>query len=146
MNLMQKLRNKKGFTLIEIIVVLVILAILAAATIPSMLGFVNDARGKAYVAEARVGLIAAQAVVTEAVMTKGLSTLTNTTGDTVIDGKLVYKLTSFQNMTNDITGEFSAVIVDADTGRVSSITYKNNGWQVVLPNGGVATVTQVPVT
>ena len=36
-------KNKKGFTLVEIIVVLVILAILAAAAIPTMLGFVNDA-------------------------------------------------------------------------------------------------------
>lgn len=36
------IRNKKGFTLIEIIVVLVILAILAAAAIPTMLGFVNS--------------------------------------------------------------------------------------------------------
>ncbi|MEG1940429.1 MAG: prepilin-type N-terminal cleavage/methylation domain-containing protein, partial [Eubacterium sp.] len=33
-------KNQKGFTLVELIVVLVILAILAAFTIPAMLGFV----------------------------------------------------------------------------------------------------------
>ena len=57
--------NQKGFTLVEIIVVLVILAVLAAFTIPTMLGFVADAKGKAYIAEAREVYVAAQAVATE---------------------------------------------------------------------------------
>ncbi len=69
MNLFKKAKanilNKKGFTLIEIIVVLVILAILAAAAIPSMLGFIEDAKGKALVAEARAAYIACQAINTE---------------------------------------------------------------------------------
>jgi len=46
-------QDRRGFTLVEIIVVLVILAILAAFTIPAMLGFVNEARGKRFLAEAR---------------------------------------------------------------------------------------------
>ena len=36
--------NKKGFTLVEIIVVLVILAILAAIAVPSVLGYVEEKR------------------------------------------------------------------------------------------------------
>lgn len=36
--------NKKGFTLVEIIVVLVILAILAAIAVPSVLGYVEEAK------------------------------------------------------------------------------------------------------
>lgn len=46
---MKKL-NKKGFTLIELIVVIAILAILAAILIPSITGYItkaNDARDKA---------------------------------------------------------------------------------------------------
>ena len=46
-------QNKKGFTLVEIIVVLVILAILAAIAIPAVLGYVEDARQAQYIAEAR---------------------------------------------------------------------------------------------
>lgn len=61
----QQIGGKKGFTLVEIIVVLVVLAILAAFTIPTMLGFVADAKGKAYIAEARKVYVAAQAVATE---------------------------------------------------------------------------------
>lgn len=67
--MMQKIwklrKSRKGFTLVEIIVVLVILAILAAFTIPAMLGFVQDARKKAYLAEAREVYVAAQSTVTE---------------------------------------------------------------------------------
>lgn len=38
------MKNKKGFTLVEIIVVLVILAILAAISVPSVIGYVNEAK------------------------------------------------------------------------------------------------------
>lgn len=43
---MNKINNKKGFTLVELLVVLVILAILAAAVIPSMFGFIDESKKK----------------------------------------------------------------------------------------------------
>ena len=39
-----KMKDKKGFTLVEIIVVLVILAILAAIAVPSVLWYVEEAK------------------------------------------------------------------------------------------------------
>ena len=48
-----KMKDKKGFTLVEIIVVLVILAILAAIAVPSVLGYVEEAKKEKYIAEAR---------------------------------------------------------------------------------------------
>lgn len=51
---LQKKSNKKGFTLVEIIVVLVILAILAAIAVPSVLGYVEEAKKEKYIAEAKL--------------------------------------------------------------------------------------------
>lgn len=63
-NLLAKLNKKdsnKGFTLVELIVVLVILAILAAILVPALLGYIDRAREKQYVLNAKSWLTAAQA-------------------------------------------------------------------------------------
>jgi type IV pilus assembly protein PilA len=56
----KKMNSKKGFTLVEIIVVLVILAIMAGFAIPAYNGFIERARESEILADARVLLIAAQ--------------------------------------------------------------------------------------
>lgn len=58
--------NKKGFTLVELIVVLVILAILAALLIPALTGYIDKAKNKSIVAETRQAVMAAQTLVDEA--------------------------------------------------------------------------------
>lgn len=70
-------KQDQGFTLVEIIVVLVILAVLAAFTIPTMLGFVEEAKAKAYIAEAREVYVAAQAVASEYIGLSGTNTAFN---------------------------------------------------------------------
>lgn len=60
-----KENNKKGFTLVELIVVLVILAILAALLIPALTGYIDKARNKSIVAETRQTVMAAQTLVDE---------------------------------------------------------------------------------
>ena len=55
-----KKRNDKGFTLVELIVVLVILAILAAILVPALLGYIDRAREKQVTTNAEAALVAAQ--------------------------------------------------------------------------------------
>ena len=62
----KKLKDKKGFTLVELIVVLVILAILAALLVPALTGYIDKARNKQIIAETRSAVMAAQTLVDEA--------------------------------------------------------------------------------
>lgn len=63
---LQKLKNKKGFTLVELIVVLVILAILAALLVPALTGYIDKANKEKVVAETRQVVMAAQSTLSEA--------------------------------------------------------------------------------
>ena len=56
----KKLKDKKGFTLVELIVVLVILAILAALLVPALTGYIDKAKEKSIIAETRQVVVAAQ--------------------------------------------------------------------------------------
>ena len=50
----KKLKDKKGFTLVELIVVLVILAILAALLVPSLTGYINRAKKQELISQTRM--------------------------------------------------------------------------------------------
>ncbi len=57
--------DNKGFTLVELIVVLVILAILAAILVPALLGYIDEAKKKQDLLDAKACLTAAQAEFTK---------------------------------------------------------------------------------
>ena len=58
-------RDRGGFTLVELIVVLAILAILATLLIPTMTGYIDKANEEKIIAETRMAVMAAQTVVSE---------------------------------------------------------------------------------
>lgn len=78
-------KNKKGFTLIEIIVVLVIMGILLAVAVPAVLGYVGKAQESQYLSEARAGYLGAQTIATKAKATDKKLVPNDQTGNKVGD-------------------------------------------------------------
>lgn len=56
-----KNKDNKGFTLVELVVVLVIIGLLSAFLIPNLLGYIDDTRQKQAILSARSALTASQA-------------------------------------------------------------------------------------
>lgn len=54
-----------GFTLVEMVVVMVILTVLSAILVPSLLGWIDEAKGKQFVLSARSVYMSAQAIESE---------------------------------------------------------------------------------
>ena len=118
--------NKKGFTLVELIVVLVILAILAALLIPALTGYIDRAKKKSIIAETRQVVMAAQTLVDEAyakdqataIKIEASDNETPTTG-TITTGA-IKKLA-------EVKGNITVTDTSVSDGKVVDITYSNGG-------------------
>lgn len=159
-NLKQRLKARKkseqGFTLVELIVVLVILAILAAFTIPAMLGFVEDGKEKAAIAEARETYVAAQAVLVEIVAEEGANSWLKLFPDYILGkntstDKPEIREKYLSLIGNDINGELEEVKMEqkADsegwfyyTGKIESVKYrpKNADFVILIKAGDIAEI------
>ena len=64
MNVKNLKKNKKGFTLVEIIVVLVIVGILMALAVPAVMKYINEAAETKVQSQVRAGYVAAQSYAT----------------------------------------------------------------------------------
>lgn len=69
-------KAKKGFTLVELMVVIVIMAVLAAAATPIFAGYVKKARAAEHLSECRAIYVAAQSCLEEAFLKAGEGTVT----------------------------------------------------------------------
>ena len=83
--MLKKLKNKKGFTMVELIVVLVILAILAALLVPALTGYIDKANQEKVIAECRSVVMAAQTTASEYYGLGKASELTGSNNQDAID-------------------------------------------------------------
>lgn len=104
-----KENNKKGFTLVELIVVLVILAILAALLIPALTGYIDKAKNKSIVAETRQTVMAAQTLVDEKYAKADVGADTVKVGDG----------------TGNVTKKEIADLAEVDVNNIGDITVEN---------------------
>ena len=122
----RKMKNKKGFTLVELIVVLVILAILAALLIPALTGYIDKANQEKVVSECRMVVMDAQTEASEA-----YGKVTSTSADAATTAENIIAKMSKDNIKSlaEVKG-FFAVTVDA-TGKVTKVRYTNSGFTCV---------------
>lgn len=138
----KKLKNKKGFTLVELIVVLVILAILAALLVPALTGYIDKANNEKVVATTRQVVMAAQTEVSEAYgkakLTGGTITIedgsaaSDVAADTGVTGADIVKLAEVGSYGTDskykLNNAITKIVVNyGTTGHVTSVELTQNG-------------------
>lgn len=130
-NQMEKRENKKGFTLVEVIVVLVILAILAAILIPSMIGWINKAEEKSAIVEARTMVLAAQTIMSE----KHNDAAYNADGVELTDPDIREEITDLAELSNVTLGE-----VKVSKHKITYLEITSSSNKTVTYNGTTYTV------
>lgn len=140
-------KGLKGFTLVEIIVVLVILAILAAAMIPALTGYIDKAKDKTAISEARSALTALQTYASEDYAT---GTLFNQNREEITDSNKS-SVTGYTLSPTDLAKAISLAELDANSvkdetinlnGKVTSFTYDNGTKKVTYANNTFTVVEQ----
>ena len=126
----KKMKNRKGFTLIELIVVIVIIGILAAIVIPRLGGFSSQAKATAAEAGAKT-ICTAMSTIYASDPTTGATTVT----------ALTTASATLTDLTGPLTGTLATVTCDAN-GAIG-FTYTEGGWAVVYANSAWVSTTKI---
>lgn len=110
------MKNKKGFTLVELIVVLVILAILAALMIPALTGYIDKANNQAIIAKTRSLVMAAQTLESEAY------------GETKTGGTITHPKTTDIGKLAEVTD--GSMVVTYENAKVKTLVYTDGNGRI----------------
>ncbi len=146
---MKKKKNRKGFSLVELIVVLVIMAILAAALVPTMIGYIKQTRQSNAKNEAAACVSAAQTVASAAYADPNGLYHSNSTNKDITISNGEFTMTDGDDLDAIVVdlaevkgGDLKALTISG--GKVTACTYvdKNNVEVEYTVNGnGVGTYT-----
>lgn len=139
-----RVNNKKGFTLVELIVVIVIILILAAVLVPNVTKYVANARTASLKSNASSILTQIQADCAASIATSelGANNFTATANDTyTVAGKTVTCVGTI-NAANIST---AAIQYSTSNNEITGFLYSDNGKYITWSNSGEwGTVTDVP--
>lgn len=127
---MMKKSNKKGFTLVELIVVIAIMAILAAVLVPTITSKINDANESAAKSDCSAVANAIQSDIIA--MTSGLQPAKEYSEVTITDGKVTAA-------TDVVTTDKVAITVASDCVKVSSTNEKYEWYYLIDASGKITT-------
>lgn len=129
-----KYKDNKGFTLIEMIVTIVILGLLLAILIPGLIKYIEKAKNKQLMVNARSAYLAIQADLFEAVGKNDVSTFMDvildyqTTGVTGVNSSDIEGIPEAGKVIMDIKSMYNIGIygnsIDENTGEILAMEYR----------------------
>lgn len=115
--------HNKGFTLMEVLIVLVIIAILAALLVPTLIGYVDIANENSCLVECRYFVTAAQTLVTERYSNHTLDEITNDIQENSTEFLTECFVLSELDVNGAIPSYRKANVVIGNDGRIKDVTY-----------------------
>lgn len=125
-----KENKKKGFTLVELIVVLVILAILAAMLVPALTGYIDKAKEKTIIAETRQVVMAAQTLADEKYAENKGATIEFVETVSENDGKIAFA--TVKGLA-EVTGTINSI--EVTSGKITKVVYVSGGQTCTYASG-----------